>query len=160
MTDKQQSEGRACLLGKKATKQSVGFGLCLALLLTCVLGCKKNSGDAVVLAKEYIAAAAAKAETANVQSPPTSTDQVRAMTSDEVAVDGYVMKPEVRGTGHDPRALSHEQWVVKVRLLDNGRTFQVPVDQAKWDKLRENDRIKVTYHTGKYTGAVWAAEIE
>ena len=60
----------------------------------------------------------------------------------------------------DERATNHEQWIVKVRMLDNGRTFQVPADQAKWEKLRENDRIKVRYRTGKYTGTVWAAEIE
>ena len=82
------------------------------------------------------------------------------MADDEIAVDGYVMKPEVRGTSRDPRALSHEQWIVKVRMLDNGRTFQVPADQAKWEKWHENDRVKVRYRTGKYTGTVWAAEIE
>ena len=82
------------------------------------------------------------------------------MADDEIAVEGYVMKPEVRGTSRDPRALKHEQWIVKVRMLDNGRTFQVPTDQAQWEKLRENDRVKVRYRTGKYTGTVWAAEIE
>ena len=82
------------------------------------------------------------------------------MGDDEIAVDGYVMKPEARGTSRDPRALSHEQWIVKVRMVDNGRTFQVPADQAKWEKLHENDRVKVRYRTGKYTGTVWAAEIE
>ena len=82
------------------------------------------------------------------------------MRDDEIAVDGYVMKPEVRGTSRDPRALKDQQWIVKVRMLDDGRTFQVPADQAKWEKLRENDRVKVWYRTGKYTGTVWAAEIE
>jgi hypothetical protein len=82
------------------------------------------------------------------------------MADDEIAVDGYVMKPEMRGTNRDPRALQHEQWLVKVRMLDNGRTFQVPADQAKWEKLRENEQVKVRYRTGKYTGTVWAAEIE
>ena len=52
------------------------------------------------------------------------------MADDEIAVDGYVMKPEVRGTSRDPRALSHEQWIVKVRMLSNGRTFQArPIKQ-------------------------------
>jgi hypothetical protein len=69
-------------------------------------------------------------------------------------------EPEERGTSRDPRALQHEQWLVKVRMLDNGRTFQVPADQAKWEKLRENDRGKVRYRTDKYAGTVWAAEIE
>jgi hypothetical protein len=82
------------------------------------------------------------------------------MADDEIAVDGYAMKPEVRGTSRDPRALKHEQWMVKVRMVDNGRTFQVPADQAKWEKLREHDRVKVKYRTGKYTGTVWAAELE
>jgi hypothetical protein len=136
------------------------FGACLALLLTCFIACKRNSGDAIVLAKERIAPAAVKPETPDVESASTSPEQTREMAGDEIAVDGYVMKPEVRGTGHDPRAVSHEQWLVKVRMLDNGRAFQVPVDQEKWDKLRENDRVKVRYHTGKYTGAVWASEIE
>jgi hypothetical protein len=48
----------------------------------------------------------------------------------------------------------------EVRMLDNGRTFQVPADEAKWEKLRENDRVKVQHRTGKYTGTIWAAEIE
>ena len=57
---------------------------------------------------------------------------------DEIDVHGYVMKPEVRGTSRDPRALHHEEWQVKARILENGRTFQVPADQAKWENLREN----------------------
>ena len=60
----------------------------------------------------------------------------------------------------DERATNHEQWIVKVRMLDNGRTIEVHVDQAEWEKLRESDRVKVTYRVGKYTGTVWNAEIE
>ena len=131
-----------------------------AFLIIAVTGCEKNSGEAVVLAKEHIDAAPPSAETPNAQSGPSPHEQLRPMTDDEIAVDGYVMKPEARGTSHDPRALKHDQWIVKVRMLDNGRTFQVPADPAKWEKLRENDRVKVRYRTGKYTGTVWAAEIE
>jgi hypothetical protein len=121
---------------------------------------RKNSGEAVVLAKEHIDAALPNAETPNPESAPGPDEQLRPMADDEIAVDGYVMKPEARGTSRDPRALKYEQWIVTVRMLDNGRTFQVPTDQAKWDKLRENDRVKVRYRTGKYTGTVWAAEID
>jgi hypothetical protein len=124
------------------------------------MGCEKNRGEAVVLAKEHIDAAPPPAETPNMQSEPSPNAQLRSMADNEIAVDGYVMKPEVRGTSRDPRALQHEQWIVKVRMFDNGRTMQVPADQAKWEKLRENDRVKVKYRTGKYTGTVWAAEIE
>jgi hypothetical protein len=141
-------------------KKAIVPGCVVALLLIGLSGCEKKSGQAVVLAKEHIDAALPTAETPNAQSAPSPDEQLRPMADDEIAVDGYVMKPEARGTSRDPRALSHEQWIVKVRMLENGRTFQVPADQTKWEKLRENDRVKVRYRTGKYTGTVWAAEIE
>ena len=131
-----------------------------AYLVIAVTGCEKKSGEAVVLAKEHIDAAPPNSETPNSQSEPGPTAEIRPMADDEIAVDGYVMKPEARGTSRDPRALQHEQWIVKVRTLDNGRTFQVSTDQTKWEKLHENDRVKVKYRTGKYTGTVWAAELE
>ncbi len=58
------------------------------------------------------------------------------------------------------RATNHEQWIVKVRMLDNGRTVEARVDRAQWEKLRESDRVKVAYRVGKYTGTVWDAEIK
>jgi len=129
-------------------------------LIIAVTGCEKKRGEAVIIAKEHIDAALPTAETPNAQSAPSPHEQLRPMRDDEIAVDGYVMKPEVRGTSRDPRALKDEQWIVKVRMLGDGRTFQVPADQTKWKKLRENDQVKVRYRTGKYTGTVWAAEIE
>ena len=141
-------------------RTSVRACLVAALLMIGFTRCEKKSGEAVVLAKEHIDAALPTAETPNAQSAPSPDEQLRPMRDDEIAVDGYVMKPEMRGTSRDPRALKDEQWIVKVRMLDNGRTFQVPADQPQWEKLRENDRIKVRYRTGKYTGTVWAAEIE
>ena len=59
----------------------------------------------------------------------------------------------------DQRATNHEQWIVKARMLDNGRTIEIRADRGQWEKLRESDRIKVIYQTGKYTGTVWDAEI-
>jgi hypothetical protein len=141
-------------------RTSVSPCVVAVFLIIAVTGCEKKRGEAVVIAKEHIDAALPTAETPNAQSEPSPDEQLRPMRDDEIAVDGYVMKPEVRGTSRDPRALKDEQWLVKVRMLDNGRTFQVPADQAKWEKLRENDRVKVRYRTGKYTGTVWAAEIE
>ena len=146
VTEMLQTSVRACLVA--------------ALLMIGATGCEKKSGEAVVLAKEHIDAALPTAETPNAKSAGTPDEQLRPMADDEIAVDGYVMKPEVRGTSRDPRASKDKQWLVKVRMLDNGRTFQVPADQAKWEKLRENDRVEVRYRTGKYTGTVWAAEIE
>jgi hypothetical protein len=125
-----------------------------------VAGCEKKSGEAVVLSKEHIDAAPPIKETPDAQSATSPEAELRPMADDEIAVDGYVMKPGVRGTSRDPRALKDEQWLVKVRMLGDGRTIQVPADQAQWKKLRENDHVKVRYRTGKYTGTVWAAEIE
>jgi hypothetical protein len=59
----------------------------------------------------------------------------------------------------DERATDHEQWIVKARMVDN-RRIEVRADRAQWEKLRENDRVKVTYRVGKYTGTVWDAEID
>jgi len=141
-------------------RTSVAPCVVAAFLIIAVTGCEKNSGEAVVLAKEHIDVALLTAETPTAQSESSPDEELRPMADDEIAVDGYVMKSEARGTSRDPRALKHEQWIVKVRMVDNGRTFQVPADQARWEKLRENDLVKIRYRTGKYTGTVWAAEIE
>ena len=140
-------------------RKSVAPHVVAAFLMISLAGCDKKIGEGLVLAKEHIEAALPK-ETPTTESTPSPDEKLRPMADDEIAVDGYVMKPDARGTSRDPRALTHEQWIVKVRMLDNGRTFQVPVDQTKWEKLRENDRVKVRYRTGKYTRTVWAAEIE
>ena len=58
------------------------------------------------------------------------------------------------------RALAAPTVDREAAMLDNGRTFQVPAYQAQGEKLRENDQVKVRYRTGKYTGTVWATEIE
>ena len=46
----------------------------------------------------------------------------------------------------DERATNHEQWIVKVRMLDNGRRIEVRADRAQWEKLRENERVKEVLH--------------
>jgi hypothetical protein len=130
------------------------------LLMTGLVSCEKKSGDAVVLAKEHIAAALPIAEMPNAQSAPGPDEQPRPIADDEITVDGYVMKPEVRGTSRDPRALKAEQWFVKVRTFNDDRTFNVQAEQEQFDKLKEGDRVKVRYRIGKYTKTVWAAEIE
>ena len=130
------------------------------LLMMCLVGCEKKSGEAVVLAKEHIAAAPPNAETPTAQSAAGPNEQLRPVADDEITVDGHVMKPEVRGTSRDPRALQAEQRLVKVRMITDARTFNVPAEQKQFDKLKEGDRVKVRYRVGKYTNAVWAAEIQ
>jgi uncharacterized lipoprotein NlpE involved in copper resistance len=142
-------------------KKSIVLGFAIMVLMMIgLVGCEKKSGEAVVISKEHIAAAPPTKETPNAQSEASPEEEPRPMADDEIAVDGYVMKPEARGTSHDPRALKDEQWLVKVRMLGNGRTIRIQADQAQWEKLRENDRVNVRYRVGKYTDTVWTAEIE
>jgi len=135
------------------------------LVVFYVTGCEKQHGEAVVLAKEHIAAEQSLSETPSVEStaspnaPTPTQEQPRPIGGDEITVDSYVMMPEVRGTSRDPRALNSEQWLVKVRMIDSGRTFNVQADQRQFDKLKNGDRVHVRYRIGKYTGTVWGAEI-
>ncbi len=132
-----------------------------SVALLCFAGCAKQHGEAIVLTKEHIAAAAPR-ETptpAPLNETPSDGEQVRAIGDDEITVDGYVMKPEVRGTSRDPRALQTEQWLVKVRMIDDGRTFNVQTERAQFERLKEGDRVHVSYRVGKYTKTVWGAEI-
>ena len=129
-------------------------------------GCAKKRGEAIVVEKEHIDVA----ETTPTPAPGTtpestassSTDEpvTREMAPDEIDVDGYVMKKEVRGTSKDPRAGSDEKWLVKVRLIDGGRWINVHTDRVHYEKVKPGDRIKVRYKEGNYTGTVWSAEIE
>ena len=106
-------------------KKSIVPGYVVALLLIIGLcSCEKKSGEAIVIGKDYVAA----------------------------AKQGEEVK--------DERATNHEQWIVEVRMVGNGRTIQVRADRAQWEKLRENDQVKVTYRKGKYTGTVWDADIQ
>ena len=135
------------------------------LAIFYLAGCEKHSGEAVVLAKEYIAAAPPISETSPAGSPAspneisTTSEEPRSIGDDEITVDGYVMKPEVRGTSLDPRALKDEQWLVKVRMIHDGRTFNVQAEKGQFDKLKEGDRVQVTYRLRKYTKTVWGAQI-
>ena len=105
-------------------KKSVVSCCVVALLTIGFVGCEKKSGEAIVIGKDYVAA----------------------------AKEGEEIK--------DARATNHEQWIVKVRMRDNGRTIEVRTDRAQWEKLHENDQVNVTYRVGKYTGTVWDAEIK
>ena len=70
------------------------------------------------------------------------------------------MKKNVRGTSKDPRATDQERWIVSVKMVADLRLVDVQTNQARWEKLKVGDRIKITYQQGKYTGTVWNSEIE
>jgi hypothetical protein len=140
----------------KMTKTMVLRSFLMAGAILSVAACQKKDGEAIVLSKEHIAAAEPKpsASASEVTLPP-----VHEMASDEIAVDGVVMKKRDRGTSRDPRAFQDEQWLVKVRVMGGGRIFNAPVDPRQFDKLKEGDRVRVRYSVGKYTDTVWGAEI-
>ena len=136
----------------------------VALALTAILlfaGCQQREGDAIVLSKEYIAAATSPVpnETVPAADATPADEALREMRDDEVAVDGYVMKAGDRGSSRDPRALKDEQWRVTVRTLADGRTLVVQAQQRQYDQLKEGDHVRVRYRSGKYTGTAWSAEI-
>ncbi len=127
-------------------------------------GCDKKRGEAVVIEKEHIAAKEIPKTPTNepTAGSPEATPEVseRPIGPDEITLGPYVMKKEVRGTSRDPRAIADEQWIVSVRMIADGRRFNVQTDQPKWDKLKEGDRVQVTYRVGKYTDTVWGSEID
>lgn len=137
------------------------------LILFVLSGCDRKHAEAIVLAKEHIAVqeptptpVASPALTAeNATIGADSDEQPREMAPDEIEVDGVVMKAALRGTSRDPRASADEQWLVKVRT-DNGRTFNVHSDKARFEKIHAGDRVQVVYRVGKYTGTVWSADFE
>ena len=133
--------------------------------------CDKKRSEAVVLAKEHIDVAEARpSPTAAPRSeeakekpadPEANAEEVvREMAPDEIAVDGFVMKKEVRGTGKDPRANSDEQWRIKVQIADARQSHTILSDRAHYDKVKVGDRIRVRYRQGQFTGRVWTADIE
>ena len=70
------------------------------------------------------------------------------------------MEKDVRGTGKDPRALTDEQWLVRVELISGGRKIDVHADRGQYEKVKPGDRVQITYREGKYTGTIWSAEIK
>ena len=120
-----------------------------------------------MLEKEHIAAAetritpsATPASEASPDSTPIEEETPRPLAPDEIEVDGYAMKKNLRGTSADPRALHDEQWLVRVSLVSGGRQMRVPCDPRQYEKLRPGDHVEVTYREGNYTGTVWSAEIK
>ena len=138
------------------------------LAVLSLAGCEKLSGEAVVLAKEHIdarpiAETPAAGQPASSKEPvvaATGEEQPVALRGDEIMVDGCIIKAEDRGTSRDPRAMNDEQWIVKVRVINNRRQFNVLASRLQFDKLKEGDRVQVAYRVGKYTGTVWASEIK
>jgi hypothetical protein len=148
------------------------------LVMASFAGCWKKSGEAIVVEKEHIVAGevpptpspgpaatvAAKVAVQPVTTPQESPAQKeyveKELGPDEIVVDTYVMKKEVRGTSKDPRAYPGlEQWRIKARMVGDGRGFTVRAEKAQFERLKAGDRVKVRYSEGKYTGAVWSAEI-
>ncbi len=70
------------------------------------------------------------------------------------------MEKDVRGTSKDPRALTNEQWLVRVELISGGRKIDVHADRGQYEKVKPGDHVEITYREGKYTGTIWSAEIK
>ena len=134
-------------------------------------GCTKKVGDAVVLEKEHIAATEPSPTPAPVRtsseitmttpSPTAPTEPLQTeLAPDEIVVDTYVMKENVRGTSKDPRASSQEKWLMKVEMIQDHRRLTILADRAHFLKYKVGDRVRVRYKEGNYTGTVWDSQIE
>ena len=150
-------------------------------VIAAFAGCWKKSGEANVVEKEYIAAGEERetptpaaaispaepgvtpADSAASPAESAESEEYTAappLAEDEIVVDTYVMKKDVRGTSKDPRAYPGlEQWRIKVEMIEGGRLLTVRAEKAQYEKLKVGDRVKVRYREGKYTGSVWSAEI-
>ncbi len=143
----------------------VSFHFVVVVVLAATLsGCSKKRSAAVVLAKEHIDVAESKPSPTPAD-PKDRTTEPEVTTApelkpDEIEVDGYVMKKDVRGTSKDPRARNEEQWRITVQIEEIGLSKLIQTDRAHYDKLKVGDRIRVAYYKGNYTGTVWAADIE
>src|ERR1700730_17957309 len=149
---------------KNGIRNCLSCVICLSAVLA-LAGCEKKSETAVVLLKEHIPARESgyTAQKKKSVSPGRSGANEEEKTTDHepgtITVDGYIMRPEVQGTGRDPRALNHEQWIVTVRSTNTGQTFRIQTDQYQFEKVNPPDLVQVVYRVGKYTGTVWGAEI-
>ena len=76
------------------------------LAILCLAGCEKHSGEAVVLAKDHIAASSndntpGTEHSASPNQSKSNDEQLSPMSDNQITVDGYVMKPQVRGTSRE-----------------------------------------------------------
>lgn len=154
-----------------ARRGAPAFSAMALLVLLGASGCTKKVGDAVVLEKEHIDAAEpsptpAPATTSTelalaAPSPTVSTEPLQTeLAPDEIVVDTYVMKKNVRGTSKDPRASSQEKWLMKVEMIQDRRRFTILADRAHFLKYKVGDKVRVRYKEGNYSGTVWDSEIE
>jgi hypothetical protein len=151
--------------------------ICLPFLLLVAAGfggCDKKRSEAIVIDKEHIDAAEIqpspspepKAETTpEVPEKSPAPDgpgysEAKPVAADEIALDGRVMKKELRGTSKDPRATKEEQWRVSVQIADARQSHTIHTDRRHYDRVKVGDRIKIVYRVGQFTGVVWYADIE
>ena len=123
------------------------------MILLALAGCSRKSDEAVVLEKEHIAAAEI------LQTPLAAP--VNSITSPTLApVSEANDEVEIARDLKDPRALTREQWLVRVQLISGGRKIDVPADRGQYERVKPGDRVRITYREGKYTGTIWSAEIK
>src|ERR1043165_5684824 len=91
-------------------------GLVVLLVTLSLIACSKNRSAATVIAKEHIDIAEAKPSPSPQPTPVETITTAEEMQPDEIEVEGYVMKKNVRGTSKDPRATTDEQWRITVDI--------------------------------------------
>ena len=121
----------------------------IALLM--LAGCWKQSGEAVVVGKDYIPAIEINEmpnESPLPETTPEGSTPANTPDTDEEEDYAYV---DPMGPPMDPRALKHEQWIVRVQMVVDRRQMDVRLEPARWETLKQGDRVHVTHHQGRDT---------
>jgi hypothetical protein len=108
----------------------------IAVLLMVALQAATRTTPKQWFFRRSVSTAAPTEGTSNAQSTPGPESEIRPIADDEIEVDDYVMKPECAARDAIPGALKNERWLVKIRMVNDGRATRVQV-VAQWNKLRE-----------------------
>ena len=109
--------------------------------MALLAGCVKKGGEAIVLRKEH--------------RPPVELLE----GEDDGEAEGETPSGAASPAESRSPQTTDEEWIVSVEMVADQRRLNIPVEKARWEKIKEGDRVKVTYREGKYTGTAWTAEI-
>ena len=135
------------------------LALSAVVILLGLPGCWKKSGVAVVREKIHVPARPVSVSP-NESPSPAASEPPEALAEGNSTESVTETVDEAPQPSVDPRALDHEQWIVRVEMAADLKKIEVPVEPAQWEKLKPGDRVHVSYREGKYTGTVWSAELK
>ena len=80
-------------------------------------------------------------------------------TGEAIVISKEFIPAATEETKNNERVTDRDQWIVETRMVRDQRVVNVRADKPVWDRLKEGDRVTVSYSAGKYTGTVWGSDI-